>query len=312
MSNHRPFRFGIQASRAGSAREWVEIVRKVEDLGYSTLTMADHLDDQLAPGPALALAAAVTTDLRLGTLVYCNDYRHPVVLAKEVATLDLLSEGRFEFGLGAGWMVTDYEGAGIPLDRPGVRIDRMLESLQIVRGLLGGEPVHFHGEHYGIYGLTGFPPPVQRPMPPLVIGGGGRRVLSIAAREADIVGVNVNLRGGVIDATAGSDGTPERTDEKIAWIREAAGERMADIELQVRVHLTVVTDDRLATAEGLAAGFGMTVEQALGSPFALAGTVDQICEDLIARRQRWGFSYIGLGLEALDDMAPVVARLAGT
>ncbi len=307
----RPFRFGVQASRAASRQEWTETARRIEDLGYSTLTMADHFPDQLAPGPALAAAAAVTTELRIGTLVYCNDYRHPVVLAKEVATLDLLSDGRMEFGLGAGWMTVDYEGAGIDLDRAGVRIERMLESLEVCRALFAGEAVEHDGEYYTIRSLVGAPDVIQRPHPPIVIGGGGKRVLSLAAREADVVGINVNLRSGEIGADAGSDATPERTDEKIRWVREAAGSRFDDLELQSRVHLTAVTNDRLGVAEAFAGSFGLRTEDALETPHALAGTVEQLCDDLERIRDRWHISYFGIGVESMDDFAPVVARMAG-
>lgn len=307
----RPFRFGVQANNAATAHDWAEVARKVEDLGYSTLTMADHFSDQLAPGPALAVAATVTSHLRIGMLVYCNDYRHPVVMAKEVATLDVLSSGRFDFGLGAGWTTTDYEQSGIAFDRPGVRIDRMTEAIAICRGLLCGEPVNHIGEHYSIENMVGTPRPIQSPMPPLVIGGGGKRVLSLAAREADIVGVNLNLKSGVIGPEAGADGSPARTDEKLQWIREAAGERYDNIELNTRVHIASVTEDRVGLAEMLAAGLGLTTDDALNSPHALAGSVEQICEDLERIRDRWDISYFGISLDSIDAMAPVVAKMAG-
>ena len=310
---HHPFRFGLQASSAPDRRSWVELARKVEDLGYATLTVADHLDDQLATTPALMAAAEATTTLRLGALVWCNDYHHPVVLAKEAATLDLLSEGRLELGLGAGWQASDYEQAGIPLDRPGVRIDRLGEAVHIVKALLAQDaPVHLTGEHYDVRGMVGTPRPVQRPHPPLLIGGGGRRVLSLAAREADIVALNIDLRSGRIDATAGPTATADATDEKLAWIREAAGERFAHLELQTRIHLAAVTDDRRALAEAVGPALGLTPEQAMASPHALAGTSDEIVEQLLARRQRYGISYIGISADAVDAMAPVVDRLAGT
>jgi len=291
--------------------EWTELARKVEDLGYSTLTMADHFTDQMAPGPALAAAASVTTELRVGTLVYCNDYRHPVVLAKEVATLDLLSDGRFEFGLGAGWMTTDYEETGIELARPGIRIDRMVESLSICRGLLAGEEVTHNGEHYSISGHTAGPGATQKPMPPLLIGGGGKRVLSIAGREADIVGINVNLASGTIGPEAGANATLEYTDEKLEWIKTAAGDRYDDVEIQVRVHVASVTTNRNDFADALAGGLGLSRDQALTSPHLLAGTIEEICDELVARRDRWDMSYIGLGVESIDQLAPVVAKLAG-
>jgi probable F420-dependent oxidoreductase len=303
----------VQANGPADPVAWREQAKAAEDLGYSVLTMADHMDDDLAPGTALVAAAGATTTLRLGTLLYANDYRHPVLLAKEAATLDLLSEGRFELGMGAGWMTADYEQAGLPLDPAGTRIERLGESIRVVKGLLrGGEAVTFTGDHYRITGLVGQPAAVQRPHPPLVVGGGGRRILSLAGREADIVGVNINLRKGVIDADAGPDATADRTAEKIGWIREAAGTRFDQIELQVRVHVAAITDDRAAMAEALAPALGISPEQALATPHAVAGSVDQIVEDLQARREMWGISYIGLSVASMHEMAPVVARLAGT
>jgi probable F420-dependent oxidoreductase len=308
-----PFRFGLQASEAVDRRSWVALARKVEDLGYSTLTVADHLDDQLATTPALMAAADATDSLRVGALVWCNDYHHPVVLAKEMATLDLLTEGRLELGLGAGWMVADYEGAGIPFDRAGVRVDRLTEAVEVIDRLLTSDrPVHHEGEHYRLAGQVGSPRPVQRPRPPLLIGGGGRRVLELAARRAEIVGLNIDLRSGRIDETAGPTATADATDEKLAWIREAAGDRFGQLELQVRIHLATITDDRRAVAEAVGPLLGLTPEQAMASPHALAGTVDEIVEQLEERRERFGISYIGISADAVDAMAPVVARLAGT
>jgi probable F420-dependent oxidoreductase len=307
----KPFRFGVQAGGPADATGWAELARKAEDLGVSVLTVADHLDDQVAPIAALTAAACATTSLRVGALVFCNDYRHPVVLAKEAATIDVLSGGRFEMGLGAGWMTTDYEQSGIPLDPAGERIDRMEEALGIVKRLFADGPVTHDGAHYRVTDLEGTPKPLQRPGPPLLIGGGGRRVLSIAAREADIVGINVNLAGGVIDASVGPNATVEATDEKIAWIRDSAGERFDDLELQVRVHIAAITDDRDGMAAALGPALGLSPEAALASPHALAGTVDQVCDQLEERRERWGISYIGLSAASLDEMAPVIARLAG-
>lgn len=307
----RPFRFGVQASSPPPGLTWPELARRVEDLGYDVLTVADHLDDQYAVVPAIQAAADATTTLRVGALVLCNDYRHPVVTAKELATIDVLSGGRLEAGLGAGWMTTDYEQAGIPLDAAGRRIDRMVEALDVLDALWADGPATVHGEHYRITALDGRPKPVQRPRPPLLIGGGGRRVLSVAARRADIVGINVNLAKGVIDADAGPDGTAERTDEKLAWVREAAGDRFEALELQVRVHLVVVTDDRAGVADALAPAFGLSPAAALRSPHALVGSVEELCDDLLERRDRWGISYIGAGVDALDAMAPIVDRLRG-
>lgn len=307
-----PFRFGIQCKGPADPAGWPALARKVEDLGWSTLTVADHLDDPLAPIPAVVAAAAATTTLRVGTMVLANDYRHPVMVAKEAATVDVLTGGRFELGIGAGWMTTDYEMAGIPLERPGVRIERLAEALTVLRGCWGDGPVEHAGVHYRVTGLDGQPAPLTPGGPPVVIGGGGERVLRLAAEQADIVAINVNLRAGVIDERAFPDGAPEATDRKLAWIREAAGSRFEDLELQARVHLAMVTDDRAGVIEQLAPAFGLTPEQAAATPHALIGTVDELCEQLVERRERWGISYLGLSHDQLDAFAPVVARLTGT
>lgn len=308
----RPFRFGIQCKGPASAAGWAELARKVEDLGWSTLTVADHFEEPLAPLPALMAAADATTTLRVGTMVLANDYRHPVMLAKEAATLDVLTEGRFELGIGAGWMLADYEPAGIRLDRPGVRIDRLAEALAVLRGAWSGAPFTFAGEHYQVTDLVLPPAPTTPGGPPVVIGGGGERILRLAAREANVVAVNVNLRAGVIDERAFPDGTPEATDRKLGWIREAAGDRFDQLELQARVHLAMVTDDRDGVIEQLAPAFGLTPAQAAETPHALVGTVEEICDQLVERRERWGISYLGLSHDQLDAFAPVIARLAGT
>ena len=309
----RPFRFGVQSSspRVVSATSWAALARKVEDLGYGQLSVSDHLDGQLAPIAALMAAADATTTLRVGSLVFCNDYRHPVVLAKEAATLDLLSGGRLELGLGAGWMTTDYERAGIPLDPPATRIERLEEAVTVIKALFGDEPCTFRGRHYRVQGMSGTPKPHQRPHPPILIGGGGRRLLAVAARHADVVGLIPAMRAGVLDASTGPDATAEATDAKVAWIRSEAGDRLADLELQVRIHLVAITDDRQGLVEAFAGGFGLSSSQALASPYALCGTTSQIVDDLLERRERFGISSIGIGLDAVDDLAPVVAALAG-
>ncbi|MGQ0431788.1 MAG: TIGR03621 family F420-dependent LLM class oxidoreductase [Microthrixaceae bacterium] len=307
-----PFRFGIQCRGPADADGWPALARKVEDLGWSTLTVADHLDDQLAPIPAVMAAAAATTTLRVGTMVLANDYRHPVIVAKEAATLDVLSGGRFELGIGAGWMTSDYEAAGIPLDRPGVRIDRLAEALAVMRGLWADGPFSFEGEHYQVHDLDGRPPPATSGGPMLVIGGGGERVLRLAARTADIVAVNVNLNAGVIDERAFPDGTPDATDRKVAWLREEAGDRFAELELQVRVHLAMITDERATVIEDMAPAFGLTPAEAAATPHALIGSVEEVRDQLIERRERWGISYLGMSGDQLDAFAPVVAELAGT
>lgn len=307
----RPFRFSVQASRADSARAWRELARKAEDLGYSTLFVPDHLDDQLGPLVALATAAAVTESLRVGSLVFDNDYRHPVVLAKEAATLDLLSEGRLELGLGAGWMRSDYDASGIPFDAPGVRVDRMVEGLEVMKALWSTGRCTFSGRHYEVRDALGSPRPRTRPRPTLLIGGGGRRVLSIAAREADIVGFNTSLTAGYVGPEAAASALPERFHERVAWVREAAGERFAGLELQCHTFLCQVTPDRRDLAEHMAPMFGLAPEAALDVPLLLVGTVEEICDDLLRRREAFGFSYWTIQGDAMESFAPVVARLRG-
>jgi probable F420-dependent oxidoreductase len=307
----RPFRFGVQANGSMSGRAWTELARRVEGLGYSTLTMPDHFDDQLAPVPALTAAAAVTESLRIGALVWDNDYKHPLVLAKELATMDVLSDGRVEIGLGAGWMIADYEQSGIPYDSAKVRIDRFVEGLAVIKGLMGSEPFSFSGEHYRITGHNGLPKPVQAPCPPILIGGGGKRVLSIAAREADIVGINATMSAGVIGASVFDTMTAEMVDEKVDIVRQAAGPRWDDIEMNIRAFLVNVTDDAKAAAEGIASMLGVTAAQVDDTPFALVGPTSKLIDDLIARRERWGFSYVIVGMNDVEAFAPVVAALNG-
>ncbi|HEX4778148.1 MAG TPA: LLM class F420-dependent oxidoreductase [Acidimicrobiia bacterium] len=312
MAHPRRFRFGAQVSRAPSAKEWAETARKVEDLGYSTLTMPDHFGDQLAPVPALMAAADATTRLRIGTLVFDNDYKHPLVLAKECATLDLLSEGRLEIGFGAGWMRTDYEQSGIAYDPPKVRVDRFEEALHVLKGLFADGPFTFDGEHYTITGHDGLPKPRQRPHPPIVVGGGGRRVLSIAAREADVVSVNPDLRAGLGGAETAPNATPASTSRKLGWVREAAGDRFDDLELSNLVGFVHMTDDPGSIAEAMAPTFGIAADDVLHVPLVLVGTVDSMVEELQRRRDEWGFSYVAFDGDSWEAMAPVVARLAGT
>ncbi len=315
MPRSRPFRFAAQLSSApeGTARSWADQARQVEDLGYSTLLMPDHFGDQLAPVPALAAAAAATTSLRVGALVFGNDYRHPVVLAKEAATLDVLSDGRFELSLGAGWMRSDYDQAGMTYDHPAVRVDRLEEAIKVVQGLLRTEdPFSFHGEHYEVLAHSLAPRPVQKPGPPLIVGGGGRRVLSIAARHADIVGINVNLREGTGGVETAADATPERTRQKVAWVKEAAGERFEDIELNSLIGFVMVTDDASSLADSMAPAFGIDPGDALHVPLALIGTLEEMAEELEWRREEYGISYWSIESDAWQTLAPVVSKLAGT
>lgn len=308
-SRHRPFRFGVVASHVQSHNDWVCKAREAESIGYDTLLVVDHLTASLGPLVALAVAAEATQKIRIGSFVFCNDFRHPAVLAKEVATLDILSEGRFEFGLGAGYLPTDYIKSGLPLDSAGVRVSRFEEAIHVVKSLFSGETVNFKGDFYSMSGLQGTPKTLQQPHPPMYIGGGGKRVLSFAAREADIVGIahkNGNKHGLDLANT-----TEKPTAEKIAWVREAAGNRFPHLELSVMVFAVAFTDNRERAAQRIGANFDISGAQALDSVQLLIGTVDQIVEDLWFRRERFGISYIVIKEEHMEAFAPVVERLSG-
>ena len=312
----RPFQFGVMCFAAPSRAAWRDLARQAESLGYATFIMADHYLNPFAPVPGLLAAAEATTTIRLGCQVFDNDFRHPGMLAQEAATLDVLTDGRFEFGIGAGWSKDEYDQAGIPFDPPAVRLARMKEGLQIIKALWGDGPVTFRGDYYMITDLEGTPKPVQQPHPPVLIGGGGKRMLQFAAREADIVGlVPKALPGGGLDWT-GTYATI--LDDQVSWVREAAGERIDQLAFDVIGHAVYVTDDREWAAEQVvqhhnygADAAGLTVEQALSSPDYLLGTVEHICEQLIAQRERHGISRITVYQKDLDVLAPVVARLAG-
>jgi probable F420-dependent oxidoreductase len=314
MPHARKLRFGVQVLNAASGKELRDTARRAESLGFSTLYVPDHfVDHPLAPMPTLAAVAEATEQLRVGTLVLGNDYKHPVVVANEAATIDLLSDGRLELGIGAGWMTADYEKAGIPLDRPGVRVDRLAEALTVIKGLMADAPFTFHGEHYRVTELDGVPKPVQRPHPPLVVGGGGKRVLSLAAREADIVGINANLKTGKADDP---DTAPSMnraaTDQKLEWVRAAAGPRFEDLEIQTFSGFVHFTDDSRGLAEAMAPAFAASPDDVLDTPVALVGTAEEMGDRIEARRERWQMSYHVIPVEVMDEFAPVVARLAGT
>ena len=308
----KPFRFGVQMSQPGAGLTWADTARKVEDLGYSSLLLPDHFGDQLAVIPAMMNAADATTTLKVGALVFDNDYRHPVVLAKDIATVDLLSGGRVEFGLGAGWMRTDYDQAGMDYDAPGVRVSRFEEAITICKGLFAEGSVHHDGTHYRINGLDGLPKPATAGGPPLLIGGGAKRVLSIAGREADIISINPNMVAGAVTASTAQDVMADSVDQKLEWVRTAAGDRYDDIEISTTLFLVSVTDDADTAAEGIGSMFGVSGTDVLGSSILAIGSVEQIAEGLRAKRDRWDMSYILCQGDALDAFAPVVAALAGT
>lgn len=297
---------------ARSRAEWRDKARKVEDLGYAMLLVPDHLAAMLATVPAVMSAADATTRLRVGTNVLNNDLRHPVLLAREAATMDLLTDGRFELGLGAGYMRIEYDQAGLPFDRGGVRVERLAESISIIKGLLAGDEVNFTGEHYRVTGHRIYPLPVQRPHPPIIVGGNGPRLLALAANEADIVnltGITFTRGGTVPDMSAWR---AAGVDERVRVVRDAAGPRVSRLELSAQVQRVIVTDRRRAAAEELQKSWkDLSVEEILEAPYALIGTVDEMVDALHARRKRWGLSYFVTFEPYLEALAPVVARLTG-
>lgn len=324
MTNPRPFRFGVQSYAAASGAAWRATARRAEELGYASLLLADHF---LGPGPAIeptnhgiqtiaaipaiAVAAEATTTLRVGSRVLCNDYRHPAVLAKEAATLDLFSDGRLELGLGAGWLKNEYEAASIPFDRVGTRIERLAETISFLRQHFAEGMIEVDGEHVRIRDYEGVPKPVQKPHPPLMVGGGSRRILELAAREADIVSFNFNNRSGKIGQDGVASGSAGATAEKLAWVREAAGARFGAIELEVAAYFTHLTDDAAAVAQGYAERMGLPADEIRNSPHALMGSAEEIVELLCRRREEYGFSYVTVSDRVMEEFAPVVGRLAG-
>jgi probable F420-dependent oxidoreductase len=315
----KPFRFMARMPQlTGSGQEFKDAVEKIEDLGYSSVACPDHWTGGSVNEPFAAMMAAAlcTTRLRVCSIVAGNDYRHPVVLHKAAAMIDVLSDGRLELGMGAGWMMTDYETAGMTYDRPGIRVSRLEESVKIVKGLFGGEPFSFDGEHYKITALDGLPKPVQEPHPPILIGGGGRRVLSIAAREADIISINPNLKAGAVGPEAAQDASAERTDQKVSWIHDAAkkaGRPMDDLELQMGIYMCQVTtsaDEADTMRQNLSGMFGVEPAQVGESPAVLIGSLEECVDKLQERRERWGVNYVDLGGDFATTSA-IVSRLNG-
>lgn len=308
----KPFRFGIQAASQPDRASWINLAQRAESSGFDVLTMPDHFTDQLAPIPALMTAADCTTSLRVGALVWDNDYKHPVVLAKELATMDVLSGGRLELGLGAGWMISDYEQSGITYDRPGVRIDRFIEGLDVIRGCMSTESFSYSGKHYTISNYNGLPKPIQAPLPPILIGGGGKRVLTYASQHADIVGINATLTAGTVGPEVFATMSAAAVDDKVAIVRNAAGSRADKIEMNIRAFMVNITDDAQGAIRRLASAMHVDESMIAETPFALIGPPSKLIDDLVARRERWGFSYVIVGGDDIDKFAPVVAALRGT
>jgi probable F420-dependent oxidoreductase len=291
-------------------RSWADSARELEALGYSTLFVPDHFHEGYGPITAMATAAVATKTLKVGPLVFDCDFRHPAVLARELASIDVLSEGRLEVGLGAGWKQLDYTRSGIPMDPPRVRVDRMIEHTLVLKGLFADEPLTFAGEHYRI-DLDGTPKPYRPGGPPIIIAGGGRRVLGFAGATADIVGVNASIHSGVADAAAGRDGLPAGIDQKISWLRDGAGDRFDDLELNAWLSVAEVTVDARSIADRLASRFGADPADVLASPLILVGSESEIVDHLHARRERWGYSYFVVQGPKVHEFASIVARLTG-
>jgi len=309
-----PFRFGVQLSALAPAT-WREDVRRIESQGYSTLFFPDHFGDQWDPTAVLAAVGAATERLRVGSLVYDVDYRHPVVYAKQAATTQLLTGGRFEFGFGAGWMETDYVEAGIAYDRPGLRIERMDEALQIIRSMWREEKTSFEGRHYRVREVASAARGQDPQAPPKVlIGGGGRRVLSIAGRHADIVGINPKMVEGKILPATPADLAPERVREKVSWVREAAekaGRDPGQIELNTLAFVVAVTDEPKGVRAALASASGMSEDEVADCPIFLTGSASEIRERLEKRREQTGISYVVISArapEAVEAFAEAVVE----
>lgn len=313
----KPFRFGVQLSDL-PADGWADRVRRIEALGYSTVFVPDHFGSQLDPTTTLAAIAAVTTRLHVGSLVYDVDYRHPVVYAKAAATLHLLSGGRHEFGLGAGWMESDYIEAGIAYERPGVRIARLAEALEICRAMWTQERTTFAGEHYRVTNIAQAAKLPAGAQPKVLVGGGGKRVLSLAGRMADIVGINPTLVEGRVTQQTARDLAPDHVREKIGWIRDAAAKagRSDDaIELSSLAFVTAITDQAAGLRAAMAENTGMSEAEVRDCPIFLVGSGAEICDGLARRREETGISYVviqGGEMNVVERFAAdVVARLAG-
>lgn len=318
----REFRFGVQSFNATSGVDWREQARKAESLGYSALHLADHIlgpgpafekanhpPQNLAAVPAMAYAAAVTSTLKIGCRVFCIDYHLPVVLLKEAMTIDFLSDGRLELGLGAGWVKEEYNALGLHMDDAGVRIDRLQDVVEAVKRWREPGMMEITNATIDWKDFEAVPKPVSKP--PIMIGGGSPRVLRLAGREADIVSLNFNNRMGMIGPDGVRLSTASETSRKVGWIREGAGERMDEIEIEIGAYFTFVMDQAKPVVDRFAQMFGLNEAEMLAHPHALFGGVESICEEIERRREAFGISYVTVPMDVADAFAPVVARLRG-
>jgi probable F420-dependent oxidoreductase len=325
MTHKRPFRFSLQSFSAGSATEWRETARRAEALGYSTLHLADHYlgagpamaaanhpPQDIASVPALAMAAEATTTLNIGSRVFCTSYRPAPILIKEAMTLDFLSDGRFELGLGAGWIKSEYEAMGIPFPSPGKRIDRLEETIRLAKASMRGEMLNIEGEHVHAVGYEAVPLP-PRGHVPLIVGGGAPRVLGLAGREADIVSLNFNNSSGVLGSPSFDPWMAAEVHKKLGWVKDGAGSRFDDIEFEIGIKMVAIEDSQMAGVQAVVDAYGVTFEDVRSSPFTLIGSVDSICDDLYGLREQFGISYINVQDWGGGGkiFAPVVARMTG-
>ncbi|MFW6075412.1 MAG: TIGR03621 family F420-dependent LLM class oxidoreductase [Chloroflexota bacterium] len=312
MPEKRPFTFAAMMRGEDSGSAFIERARRIESMGYSTAAMVDHFNQTFAPVPALTAAAIAAPSLRVLATVFDNDFRNPVLLAKEMVTIDRLTDGRVDVGIGAGWMESDYRQTGIQYDPPGVRISRMEEALTVMKGFWRGELFDYNGEHYTIEGLRGYPLPVQQPHPPVYIGGGGKRILGIAGREADIIGVHVRFGpDGQLDTI---DTVREEMDKKFDWIRDGAGDRFDQIQFALMLFAASIVDSESAKRDEIAAiseRIGQPGEAVAASPYYLVGSERELIEQIEALRETWNITHFTIPTAAVDSFAPVVKELVG-
>ena len=320
----RPFRFAVQSFNADSPQAWRDRAKKVEDLGYSALHLADHYIGNgpqlvktnhpmqgLASIPAMTVAAEATSTLKIGCRVFCVDYHVPAVLVKNAMTIDWFSGGRLEFGLGAGWLAGEYEAMGVALDPPGERISRLEEMIAAAKALMAPGEVDIHGTNINLYGFQGEPQPVAG-TPPIMIGGGSKRVLTLGGREADIVSFNFDNSSGMIGPLGVASGMAEQTLKKVQWVKDGAAAAGRPIpELEIGAYFTFVVDDPIPVAEGFGAMFGMSAADVMQYPHALVGPASALVDELQRRREAYGISYVTVNDQNLEAFAPVVAQLAG-
>ncbi|MFE3170609.1 TIGR03621 family F420-dependent LLM class oxidoreductase [Amycolatopsis sp. NPDC059090] len=306
-----PIRFAAQVRNAKSGSEWRNIARRAERLGYSSILIPDHLNDHFPPLVGMTLAAEATTSLKVGTLVCNNDFREPTMLAKEIAALNSASGDRIEFGLGAGWQQEEYDRLGIKFDRPGVRIERLTESVQLMKELWTTGQVRMNGKHYTVEASVGIPATNEFRCPSLTIGGGGRKVLSLAAEKADIVGFNASMRSGTRDNETARSITAESFEQRVAWVRDAAGDRLAKLEFQCLLAVCQIVPDRQEMIETLTRHTPLNAEEIATSPALLFGSAEEICAQLEQWRDQFGFTYWVVPAASMESFAPVVEHMTG-